>query len=118
MQEKKQGVQKRVLELNSKALCVLCGSHTLNLTVGNAAKSSAASLDSSGLLQQLYNLFSGPVHCWRLLLKHVEDFSITALSTTRWECQVEAVKTVQYQLPEIVDTLSALKEHAKEKQDL
>lgn len=43
--------------------------------------------------------------------------SIKTLSTTRWECQVDAMKAVRYQLPEIVDALVALKEHAKEKKD-
>ncbi len=53
MQGKKQGVQKRVLELNPKALCVPCGSHTLNLVVGDAAKSSVMSISFFGLLQRL-----------------------------------------------------------------
>ncbi|KAM3585249.1 uncharacterized protein V6R79_011829 [Siganus canaliculatus] len=44
MQGKNQGIQRRVLDLNSKALCVPCGSHTLNLVVGDAAKSSVASI--------------------------------------------------------------------------
>nr|XP_054592229.1 zinc finger MYM-type protein 1-like [Nothobranchius furzeri] len=57
MQGKKQGVQKRVLELNSKALCVPCGSHTLNLIIGDAAKSSLTSISFFGLLQRLYTLF-------------------------------------------------------------
>ena len=36
----KQGVQKRVLDVNKKALCVLCTSHTLNLVVADSAISS------------------------------------------------------------------------------
>ena len=96
MQGKKQGVQKRVLELNSKALCVPCGSHTWNLVVGDAAKSSVTSISFFGLLQQLYTLFSSSVHCWTILTEHVKNFTLKALSTTRWE----PVKAVRYQLPE------------------
>lgn len=117
MQGKKQGVQTRILELNSKALCVPCASHTLNLVVGDAAKSSVASLSFFGLLQRLYALFSASVHRWTILQKHVKDFSLKPLSATRWEARVESVKAVRYQLPEILDALSALKEYAEEKQD-
>ncbi|XP_049457538.1 uncharacterized protein LOC125904267 isoform X2 [Epinephelus fuscoguttatus] len=117
MQGKKQGVQKRVLELNSKALCVPCGSHTLKLVVGDAAKSSVTSISFFGLLQRLYTLFSSSVHRWSILTEHVKNFTLKALSTTRWESRVEAIKAVRYQLPEIVEALTALKEYAMEKRD-
>ncbi|XP_078024518.1 zinc finger MYM-type protein 1-like [Epinephelus lanceolatus] len=117
MQGKKQGVQKRVLELNSKALCVPCGSHTLNLVVGDAVKSSVTSISFFGLLQRLYTLFSSSVHRWSILTEHVKNFTLKALSTTRWESRIEAIKAVRYQLPEIVEALTALKEYAMEKRD-
>lgn len=117
MQGKKQGVQKRVLELNSKVLCVPCGSHTLNLVVGDSAKSSMTYISFFGLLQRLYTLFSSSVQRWTILKEHVKNFTVKALSTTRWECRVEAVKAVRYQLPEIMKALTALKEYATEKRD-
>lgn len=117
MQGKKQGVQKRVLEINNKALYVPCGSHTLNLVVGDAAKSSVTSISFFGLIQRLYNLFSSSVQRWSILKEHVKNLTLKALSTTRWECRVEAVKAVRYQLPEIVKALTALKEYATEKRD-
>ncbi|XP_016424812.1 zinc finger MYM-type protein 1-like [Sinocyclocheilus rhinocerous] len=117
MQGKKQGVQKRVLELNPKALCVPCGRHTLNLVVGDAAKSSVMSISFFGLLQRLYTLFSSSVHRWTILKEHVKNFTLKALSAIRWECRVEAVKAICYQLPEIVKALTALKEYATEKRD-
>ncbi len=117
MQGKKQGVQKRVLELNPKALCVPCGSHTLNLVVGDAAKSSVMSISFFGLLQRLYTLFSSSVHRWTILKEHVKNFTLKALSATRWECRIEAVKAIRYQLLEIVKALTALKEYATEKRD-
>ena len=43
--------------------------------------------------------------------------SVKALSTTRWECRVDAVKAVRYQLPEIVDALTAVQKHATLKKD-
>lgn len=40
MKEKRKGVQARLLEINSRALFVPCGAHTVNLVVSDAAKSS------------------------------------------------------------------------------
>lgn len=117
MQGKKQGVQKRVLDLNPKALCVPCGSHTLNLVIGDAAKSSTISLNFYGVLQSLYNLFSHSVQRWAILQANVKDFTIKTLSTTRWECRVDAVKAVRYQLPDILNALEALQDFAREKKD-
>ena len=58
MMGQKQGVQARILQQNNKALCVPCSSHTLNLVVADAAKSSVLSISFFGVLQTLYNLFS------------------------------------------------------------
>ncbi|MBN3308108.1 ZMYM1 protein, partial [Amia calva] len=107
MQGKKQGVEKRVLEMNSKALYVPCGSHTLNL-VGDAAKSSVKSISFFGLLQRLHTRFSSSVHRRDILREHVKDLTVKTLSTARWECRVDSVKAVRYQLPEMVNALSAL----------
>uniref|UniRef100_A0A3Q1DI04 TTF-type domain-containing protein n=1 Tax=Amphiprion ocellaris TaxID=80972 RepID=A0A3Q1DI04_AMPOC len=101
-------VQKRVLELNSKALCVPCGSHTLNLVVGDAAKSSVTSISFFGLLQRLYTLFSSSVHRWTILTNHVKNFTLKALSTTRWECRVEAVKAVRKRDADVVSTAEGI----------
>lgn len=40
----KQGLQAKLLQLNEKALYIPCSSHTLNLVVADAAKSSVLSL--------------------------------------------------------------------------
>ena len=117
MQGKNVGVQTRVKEVNKKALCVPCGSHTLNLVINDAAKSSLLSIKFFSLLQQLYNLFSSSVQRWAILRDHVKDLTLKALSTTRWECRVDTVKAVRYQLPQIVKALNALEEHAKEKNE-
>lgn len=47
----------------------------------------------------------------------MKDFTIKALSTTRWECRVEAVKAVRYQRPDILNALEALHDFAIEKSD-
>lgn len=82
--------------------------------LGDAA---TISLNFYGVLQRLYNLFSGSVQWWAILQVNVKDFTIKALSTTRWECRVEAVKAVRYQLPDILNALEALHDFAIEKSD-
>ncbi len=99
----KQGVQKRLLEINNKALCVLCSSHSLNLVVADAAKSSVTFF---GILQRLYNIFSSSVQRWSVLQSHMQ-LTVKNLSTTRWECRIDSVKVLYHQLPEMVEALTA-----------
>ncbi|XP_062286941.1 zinc finger MYM-type protein 1-like [Scomber scombrus] len=116
MMGQKQGVQSRILQ-NCKALCVPCSSHTLNLVVADAAKSSVLAISFFGVLQRLYNLFSSSVQRWAILKEHVKQLSLKPLSTTRWEACIESVKAVRYQLPQILKALSALQTFAVEKRD-
>ncbi|CAK6972556.1 zinc finger MYM-type 1-like protein [Scomber scombrus] len=117
MMGQKQGVQARILQNNSKALCVPCSSHTLNLVVADAAKSSVLSISFFGVLQRLCNLFSSSVQRSAILKEHVKQLSLKPLSTTRWEARIESVKAVRYQLPQILQALSVLQTFAVEKRD-
>ena len=92
--------------MNEKALCVPCGSHTLNLVVADAAKSSVISISFFGVLQRLYSLFSSSVQHWAVLVERVKQLTVKCLSETRWEARIDSVKVVRYHLPEIA--LSAL----------
>ncbi len=112
MMGSKQGVQARILQLNNKTWCVPCSSYSLNLVLADAAKSSVVSISFFGVLQRLYNLFGSSVHCWAVLQQHVKHLTVKYLSTARWEAQIDSVKVVRYQLPEIVEALSALQTFA------
>uniref|UniRef100_A0A672ZBF4 TTF-type domain-containing protein n=1 Tax=Sphaeramia orbicularis TaxID=375764 RepID=A0A672ZBF4_9TELE len=113
----KQGVQARILHLNDKAPCVPCSSHTLNLVVADAAKSSVTSMSFFGVLQRLYNLFSSSVQHWAVLQQHVKRLTVKSLSVTRWEARIDSVKVVRYNLPEIIQALSALHNTSIQKKD-
>ena len=52
MKRKKQGVQARLLQLNTRALFVPCGAHTMNLVIAGAAKSSQDATGYFGYLQK------------------------------------------------------------------
>ncbi|KAL7888651.1 hypothetical protein AOLI_G00036250 [Acnodon oligacanthus] len=117
MMSHKQGVQARILQLNNKALRIPCSSHTLNLVVADAAKSSVLSTSFFGVLQRVYNLFSSSVHCWAVLREHVKQLTLKPFSATRWEARIDSVKVVRYQLPEILEAFSAFQTYAMEKGD-
>lgn len=113
----RQGAQARILQLNDKALCVPCSSHTLNLVVSEAAQSSVISISYFGVLQRLYNLFSPSVQYWAILEKHVTQLTIKSSSTTRWEARSDSVKVVRYYLPEVIQALSVLEDNSIAKKD-
>ncbi|VVC41213.1 Ribonuclease H-like domain,HAT, C-terminal dimerisation domain,Domain of unknown function DUF4371 [Cinara cedri] len=76
------GVQKKMLDLNSRAFFVPCHAHTLNLVVNDTAKSSTG---ASKFLIQIQAIFS--------------------LNETRWESRIDAIKPFRYQTGEIFDAL-------------
>ena len=62
MKGKHNGVQVRVLKMNSRAFFVPCACHSLNLVVADAASSSLKSVSLFGVLQRIYVIFSASVH--------------------------------------------------------
>ncbi|XP_023241592.1 zinc finger MYM-type protein 1-like [Centruroides sculpturatus] len=95
MRGEKSGVQKRILEINPLAYFLPCGSHSWNLILEDA----------------LYTLFAGSSHRWAILKAHGKSLSLKPLSETSWECRVESVKAVKYQLSDICDALKDLTEN-------
>ena len=57
MKGKNKGVQSKMLELNDRALYLPCSSHTLNLVISDAAKSSISALNFFGIVNSLCNIF-------------------------------------------------------------
>ena len=77
------GVQARILELNKRALFVPCSCHSLNLVLGDMAKSSVTAVTFFGIVQQIYLLFSASVQRWQVLKSHVHSFTLKPLSETK-----------------------------------
>jgi len=59
MKGKHQGVQKRFLEINSRALYMPCACHSRNLTLGDMAHSCVKAISFFGVIRRLYSVFSG-----------------------------------------------------------
>lgn len=57
MKGKHKGVQKRLLEINPRAVYIPCGCHSLNLALSDIASSSEIAV-SFGVVQRIYCLFS------------------------------------------------------------
>ena len=65
------GVQKRLLEINPKALYMPCACHSLNLTLCDMAKSCRQAISFFGVIQWIYALFARSTKRWKVLLDNV-----------------------------------------------
>ncbi|XP_065658996.1 zinc finger MYM-type protein 1-like [Hydra vulgaris] len=99
------GVQKRIRDINPRAFFVPCNAHSLNLMVCDAAKSSSKAVSFFGLVQEVYNYFSGFNIRWAILMKSVQTLTLKPLSDTRWESRVESLKTLKYEYSKVYDAL-------------
>jgi len=108
------GVQKRLLELNPKSFYVPCGCHSLNLILGDMAKSSVVATTLFGVLHQIYILFGASTQRWKILKTHVKNLPVKPISDTRWECRIDSVKAVRYQTAAVYDALVEVSENAND----
>lgn len=99
------GVQARLLNMNPRAFFMPCASHSLNLLICDAAKSTPKAVTFFGIVGRLFALFSSSTQRWDILLKHVPSLTLKKLSDTRWESRVESVKAIKYQSKEILNAL-------------
>lgn len=103
MRGRNAGVQKRLLEINPKAFFVPCGCHSLNLLLGDIAKSSKTAMTLFGVLHQIYLLFAASTQRWAIIKNHVKHLTVKPISETRWECRIDSVKAVRYQVGGVYD---------------
>ena len=106
---KKNGVQKRVLELNAQALFVPCSCHSLNLVLSDCAKSNHVYISFFGVLQKLYAKLSASTSRWQILKKEC-PLVVKYPSTTWWESKINSVKVVCLNLVGIIKTLHKILE--------
>jgi hypothetical protein len=105
------GVQANILRENKKAFYVPCASHNLNLVLGDIAKSSSKAVHFFGTLQKIYTTFAGSTSRWSILKQYVTSLTPKPLSETRWECRIDSVKAIRFQIPNFRDALNALANH-------
>jgi hypothetical protein len=110
MKGKHQGVQRRLLDINPRALYMPCACHSLNLTLCDMAKSCEKAATFFGIVQRIYILFSGSTKRWKVLLDHVPGLTLKSLSNTRWESRIKSVQAIRYQTPQLRSALSHLRQ--------
>jgi hypothetical protein len=69
MKGNKQGVQRRLLDINPKAFYTPCGSHNINLVLCDMANSCTKAVSIFGVVQRLYRLFSSSTKRWNIFFK-------------------------------------------------
>ncbi|XP_078514769.1 zinc finger MYM-type protein 1-like [Lissotriton helveticus] len=108
------GVQARILKENRRAFFTPCACHNWNLVLGDAAASSTYAANFFGIIQRLYSLFSASTKRWNVLKETGVTLSLKSLSATRWECRLESVKAVRFQMSLILEALLQVSEMDKD----
>ncbi|XP_012562182.2 zinc finger MYM-type protein 1-like [Hydra vulgaris] len=102
---KNNGVQKKILNINPRALFVPCSAHTLNLVVNDAANCCLMATSFFDIVQRVYVYFSSSTHRWVVFTSHKPTLTVKPLSETRWESRIDAIKPLRYELGKIYDAL-------------
>uniref|UniRef100_A0ACD5VRY3 Uncharacterized protein n=1 Tax=Avena sativa TaxID=4498 RepID=A0ACD5VRY3_AVESA len=108
MKGKNQGVQRRLLDINPRALYMPCACHSLNLTLCDMANLCGKAISFFGIVQRIYVLFSSSTKRWKVLLDHVPSFTLKSLSNTRWESRIKSIKAIRFQAPQLRSALLEL----------
>ena len=113
MKGKHEGVEAHILSANSRTFFTPCGCHNLNLVLGDMAKCSSQAATFLGVLQRIYMIFAASPARWKILEDIVPYITAKPLSDTRWECRLESVKALRYQMNEIRQALFAVADESR-----
>ncbi|XP_046740526.1 zinc finger MYM-type protein 1-like [Diprion similis] len=105
MRGKHSGVQRRILDINPRAFFVQCSAHTLNLVVCDAASATEEITGFFNVIQKVYVFFSSSPGRWDVLKNHTSSLTLKAVSDTRWESRIDAIKPLRNNVAEIYDAL-------------
>jgi hypothetical protein len=101
MKGKHKGVQRRLFDIDPRALFMPCACHSLNLTLYDMAKSCGKAISFFGIVQRVNTLFSSSTKRWDVLKDHVESLTVNSWCNTRWESRIKTAKAIRFQAPQI-----------------
>ncbi|RUM29574.1 MAG: hypothetical protein DSY42_06210 [Aquifex sp.] len=104
------GVQKKIKELNPKALFVPCANHSLNLCGVHSFGKNPVCVTFFGTVERLYCFFALSTHRWEVLKENM-DLTVKKLSQTRWSAHHDAVKPLKKQFGKLIAALETLTDH-------
>ena len=102
------------VEKNSRVFFVPCACHNYNLLLGDVANCCPDAITFFGILQAIYTLFSASTKRWAVFKKYATGLSVEPLSITRWECCIDSIKAICYQVGEVYDALVEISEITNE----
>jgi hypothetical protein len=98
-------VQKRLLDINPKAFYTPCGCHSLNFVLCDIINSYPKAIFFFGIVQRINTLFASSTKRWKILLDNVSSLTLKPFSQTHWKSQIESLKAIKFQTPQIRDGL-------------
>jgi len=104
MAGKYQGVQARLKEINEHAQFVPCAAHSLNLIGVHAASVSVKMISFFGIVQNIFNYFSGSTSRWEVLMRCLK-ITLKTHSDTRWASKYNAVHSLYCQFGGVIKAL-------------
>ncbi|KAK4883362.1 hypothetical protein RN001_006681 [Aquatica leii] len=113
MKGNKSGVQAQVLKENPRVFYVPCGCHNLNLILSDVASVSVKAVSFFGVIQRIYTFLSSS-NCRYDIAKKYLSFTPKPLSATRWECRVESVKAIIFQIREFITVFGEIIDESKD----
>lgn len=114
MRGKKNGLQKKILDINNRAFYVPCSAHSLNLVVNDAVNITHETVNFFNIIQEIYVFFSSSTKKWSIICKHLPGLKLKALSATRWSSRIDAVKPLRHHLEKIFDALLEISDNSSE----
>ncbi|GBP20823.1 52 kDa repressor of the inhibitor of the protein kinase [Eumeta japonica] len=106
------GVQRKIREVNPKALFSPCSNHSLNLCGVHAFVCVPSSVTCFGTIEKLYSFFSSSTQRWQLL-KEKTGKNLKRFSDTHWSAHYESVKVVKENIETIVSSLEHFQDPTK-----
>jgi hypothetical protein len=104
------GVQKRIRDIQPRAMYVHCAAHNLNLVINDAVRGVKEIMAFFVTLQELYAFFGHSIRRWDFLSSFTGESQVTLkkLKPTWWAGRLTSVMGIKHHYPDVMKSLSQL----------